>query len=199
MLWMYEWPENFRQQNIRANKCNKVCPVCGDLAGNPCFFPLQSIHAMFESGPSSSLVTVRFYASLHIFEHRQWTPFWALCPAKLISSLEGVIQGSEGDRRSRPELESTSGSPAIDTAAALTASLLTSVLEAPVELFRHRMQVHLFLLFRDLSFYMSILPIDCHWSHLPLMELCVHCNTGWARWLIDWARLSMLLKFRAPA
>ena len=35
-----------------------------------------------------------------------------------------------------------STSAANDTAAALIASLLTSVLEAPVELFRHRMQVN---------------------------------------------------------
>jgi len=35
------------------------------------------------------------------------------------------------------------GTAANDTAAALVASLLTSVLEAPVELFRHRMQARL--------------------------------------------------------
>ena len=39
------------------------------------------------------------------------------------------------------EIAEAQGSAANDTAAALVASLLTSVIEAPVELFRHRMQV----------------------------------------------------------
>ena len=47
------------------------------------------------------------------------------------SSVEGVDT----------ELAEAQGSAANDTAAALIASLLTSVIEAPVELFRHRMQV----------------------------------------------------------
>lgn len=40
------------------------------------------------------------------------------------------------------EMADAQGSAANDTAAALVASLLTSVIEAPVELFRHRMQVN---------------------------------------------------------
>ena len=47
--------------------------------------------------------------------------------------------GSVGDDEA--ELAEAQGSAANDTAAALIASLLTSVIEAPVELFRHRMQV----------------------------------------------------------
>ena len=50
-------------------------------------------------------------------------------------------QGHEASSTGRQPME-LSTSAANDTAAALIASLLTSVLEAPVELFRHRMQVN---------------------------------------------------------
>ena len=51
------------------------------------------------------------------------------------------IQAHEASSTGRQPVE-LSTSAADDTAAALIASLLTSVLEAPVELFRHRMQVN---------------------------------------------------------
>lgn len=56
----------------------------------------------------------------------------AMQEASLLTSSRGSAE---------EEAAEIQGSAANDTAAALIASLLTSVIEAPVELFRHRMQV----------------------------------------------------------
>ena len=51
------------------------------------------------------------------------------------------MQPEASSSAQKVEERQAAGSAANDTAAALVASLLTSILEAPVELFRHRMQV----------------------------------------------------------
>lgn len=78
----------------------------------------------------SSSERVIFYSDCHV-----------LASATAETSFVAV-QIATGEAEHSQEISGvTAGSPANDTAAALIASLITSVLEAPVELFRHRMQV----------------------------------------------------------
>lgn len=86
------------------------------------------------------------------------------------------------------------GSAANDTAAALVASLLTSVIEAPVELFRHRMQVTHTSCFQS-SRNMTNLSMPC--AILPAgIERIFFCAThlAWAKIGIKFWRIQVQLR-----